>query len=429
MKTFEYIIYFCMTAGVFFGDTPLSKYLGAFGYSWLSSFSLIAMLMYVLVKRKIVLTKFTKGMINLEIWLILSSIISIVFFYVLNGYMVVKGENLIVKAVKNNLNWISFLSYLILLYNMLYDMKLEEKYILLPFVVIFLVSIIFSHLEYNRIPYAFENLHVAGIFPYYRIRMLTTESSSTCSLIMLSFILTLKYSLDVKKSKLYTVLTFLGLIYLILVSGSKSLMSMFFLFVILYFFKKEKSYTLKIIKILFCIVSIFVLQSYVIPKLNGMISSDLESYTSTFTRSYTIVISVVHSIIFFFGVGNSVYLSTFIKLLSDNLENYLNFCSSIGIKFKKVNVSEIKEKYIYSMGDQGISVKSGIFEYGVYWGILGNLYLFKLLYGLYKTIKQDSILKIGFVICICCQLFNGLTFDFWAFLAVAMYYGQKRITV
>ena len=368
-------------------------------------------------------------MIWLEIWLIMISVICIIYFYLLNGYIVLKGENLIIKAVKNNLNWISYLSYVIILYNLIDDLKLKEKYVLLPYVFVFFSSVIFSYVEYGRIPYAFQNLHFAGGFPYYRIRMLTTEASYTASIIMISFVLTLKYLLDVIKSRMLIFLSFACFVYLCIISSSKTLLFLCSAFALLYFFRLEKSLGYNIVKILILVIFLIVMQKNILPKFGRLISADVENYTSTFTRTYTIIIAFVHSCVYFIGVGNSLYLSTFVNMISNNLNKYIILCNAIGIKFMKKNTIEIVDRYINSNNDFGLSVKSGIFEYGLYWGIIGNIFFIKLLYTLYKNIKEERILKIGFIICILSQLFAGFTFDFWAYMVIVMYYGNKKYVI
>ena len=102
---------------------------------------------------------------------------------------------------------------------------------------------------------------------------------------------------------------------------------------------------------------------------------DLTSYTSTVTRVYTIFVGFLIGLVVPFGVGGGIYGDMFQRGLLSNLGIFENF----NVTF---NLSEIIA-LATSPSDTAVAVKAGLFQYNMYWGIIGTILLCFILFKIY----------------------------------------------
>ena len=419
MNVLLYAVY-CMFAFVsLYTDSPLKGMVGEFGASYIPFLSIIFLFAMCMIKKKIRINKYIKVMINMELYLIFLNIISIIIYFFIYGNLIVLGENLIVKSIKCNMYWVSYTAFVIVVYNLMNNFN--EKFVLLPFVINFFLIVVISYIEMKQIPYAFENIHYNGDFPYWRIRLFTQEASHTAGMVISYFFITLFYFYRVVKSKIMLLLTIVAYIFLIIYTDSKNVLLLSIVGIVLLYFKTIKLNVKNIVKIVFLgIIIYYVFSNYLIPIVMKELIIASKNSSSVFTRSYTILIGILYGIIFPMGTGNSVYLKIFPYMLDIGLD----FISKMGINLSKTSLIEVL-RYINATDDANIAVKSGFLQYNMYWGIIGSFYMiykFKDLYVRLKNNKKLEILLIGFIVSFLQITIGILDFDFWFYVVILMYY-------
>lgn len=363
---FSKILLFILLLAPIYQDSPLSKYLGAAGYTIVMPLSLILITIYFILKRKLTGNNHIKNFFKLSIWLIISSILGITIWSLLGNPINYVGEFLPLKAIKDILQYLSYPSYLLLLFICLKKIGDEPffKYIF----VVMLILLIIGLLEISQIPYAFEKLHFTGIFPYYRMRLLTLESSSTSKLIIIYCGLSLINSLRNYKI-IPSFISILCTLFFILKTSSKTLLISIMIFIIIYLImlvkiKKNKRSLL----LLFLLLVLFAIVSFtILPRFTSYLENDIQHFSSTATRSYTLFISLIIGCIFPIGVGSGAHLGVLQKFMI----KFINIFEKANLN---LNIDEILY-YANSATDQALTIKSGIMHYNLYWGILGTIYL------------------------------------------------------
>lgn len=395
--------------------------MGAFGFSMLPTLSLLIFPIFCLFKQKLLLNKYIYPMIKIEMYLLIVNLIVLLIYYVIYGNLVIMDETLPVKSLKCNLYWVSYVVFIILIYNII--VKYNEKKALFPFVLTFFLMIVICFFEIQSSPYAFENLHYNGTFPYWRVRLLTTESSHTAGMIISYFFITLHYFTNVVKSKIFAGLSIVGMGYLILCSGSKTLLAMFIVGVILIFIKSFKFSAKNIIKnIIFFIIAYWFITAYVFPRLSTAITMGIEESGTVFTRVFTCAVGFICGIIYPFGTGNGAYLKIFPELLEKGIQIYNKMNIDLG------DTSEVWG-YINATNDSAVAVKSGLLQYNMYWGIFGSIYIVSNFAKLYFDVVKNKnliILGVGFILSFATMCIGSLDFDFWFYVVVLMYYFHRN---
>lgn len=419
----NYIIYFILIILPIYQDSPIANKIGIFGVAPILIVNIILFLIFLIFKRKMVVTSFHKKLIYLEIYLVVINIISLTTFYLTTGTNALLGENIFLKSIKGNFYFIDIILYLILLHNL--NRKLTLEKVLLPFTITYYLLFIILLIELNTKPFAFASLH--RIIPYGRIRLLTSESSWTTMQIIVYSFMSFAYCYVTKKKKLLNI-SFFILIFFIFSSDSKGLMILYSLLLIYiyisYLISKNK---VNLLKSNLIILVTFVFIYLTKDKLISLIVLDVQKYTSLATRMYSILITFFHNIHFPMGSGNALYLKYFVELL----ENNLNLLNNLNL-----NSNEIVF-WLNSLNDQNISAKSAIFQYSLYWGIPGTILFIRILLELKtkalenmpkKDIKLKNYLKYTFVLVFILILLVN-TFDykyeFWSYISVLIYFSYK----
>ena len=416
-----YFIYCLLVILPIYQDSPLSAILKSAGQSMMPLISLVAITIYILIYRKVFVTKEIKTLFYLGIWLISISAISIFIWGIFGNPLTLYGEWLPTKAFKVIIQYLALPAYASLI--LMFMKKLDVDHVFRPIVFTLVILTIIALIEINSMPYAFEALHFVGKIPYYRVRLLTTESSWTTLMIYNYVILSLLYGLLREKKNVCILALACGVLFAV-TTGAKSLMVAIIVSYILYIaisFKKL-SRRLVVVSIIAFIFGIFIVLR-ILPELKISIANDIKNYTSIATRSYTMVIGLLLGIIFPFGVGCSVYLGVFPQYLL----KYIGFFNNLPFN---LNTSEIYS-YIYGVTDYGLTVKSGLLQYNMYWGIVGTFVIFKMFINISKNLakrnlRYGNVLLMGFwcnVILI--SISSYFSFEFILMMGIVIYFGQE----
>lgn len=421
----SFFMYFLFVLLTIYQDSPFSLIVGAAGYSFVMPMSIIVFFTVIIIdKFRIYYINEIKMLWILALWLVFSSILGIVIWKIFGNSLTVVGEFLPYKALKV---WLQYISYPMYIYVIIRWLKHINNLDLVfkPIFVSLIIMTVLCLIEKTQIPNAFEWLHFAGVFPYYRIRLLTLESSATANIIFIYAGICMFYALFFKR-RMTLLMTVICILILVTYTSSKTLLLSFILFSVIFIWliskKVSRKRLLPIVSIgaLLAIASVY----YVLPNLSSYLSNDIKNYTSFITRAYTIVIGVCISIVFPFGVGCGAYLGFF----QNALKKYVYLIGKLPIFF---NTEEI-ELYANRNTDEALSVKSGLINFNLYWGILGMIVLISVFIRLYKKLKRldlpyIDILKAVYITAIILTVIGNFGFETWLLISVVIHIQQAVI--
>lgn len=376
----SYLVYCLLVILPIYQDSPLNRIIGVAGNSVLPALSLFFLLAYTYIRRRLSSNWAVKELIRLGIWLFIVSVAAIPIWCLFGNSIYVLGEFLPIKAVKVVLQYFAYLAYISLL--IMFMRKIDIDMLFKPIVFTLILTTIICLIELWQMPYAFKQLHSMGEFPYYRIRLLTRESSTTALIVYNYVSMTLYYAIIRKKTILFIVSMLCGIV-LISSTGSKILLFSIAITLIIFLIislKKMNKFTL--FSLILVIFGLILYTIKILPNLIIMLMVDINNYTSVATRFYTILLGLIIGCIFPLGVGGAVYLGILPMFMRRFLEPFSNLVPNL-------NLSEVIT-YMNRKTDQGVAVKSGIFHYNMYWGILGTIYLFWIFYKLYTKLKKSA---------------------------------------
>ncbi|WP_294803204.1 hypothetical protein [uncultured Gemmiger sp.] len=380
-KSFYKFLLFWLVILPIYQDSPLSKILGAAGYSVLMPVALILITLYILIKGKIPREERLNELVNLGIYICGISAVAVAVWAVAGNSLTVVGEFLPIKAVKVCLQYFSYPSYigLVLICARKVGTECIERYAYYTLLVLTILCII----ERQQIPYAFQKLHSAGTFPYWRVRLLTLESSWTAMMIYVYSFIALYYGLRKKKEAIVGSSVLCAAI-LILFSGAKSLMAIVGITLVLFVLFLSKHMNKKIYtRLLICLFIGIIFAIMMLPNLISAVQSDIHNYTSVATRGYTALIGIAIGIMIPTGVGGAVYLGVFPEVM----RKYLYLFDRLPLK---LDTSEIVS-LVTAETDEALTVKSGLLHYNMYWGILGSAYLTRNFMKVSKALKKNHV--------------------------------------
>lgn len=416
------LLLFLLVVLPIYQDSPLSRYLGAAGYSLLMPFVLIVLFL-VLLFNKISLKKRSRvyELLLLGVWLFIISYIAIIIWGITGHSMTVLSEFLPFKAFKVWLQFISYPAYIILIVLAVKRTGVEyiAKY---SFFALVLLTVICA-VELQQSPYALKSIHFAATFPYWRVRLLTLESSMTAMMIYVYLAISVINAINMgKRGKL--VISILCALFLIANTGSKALILAIMITAIIYLFFSFK-HLKKTIIIVLILISIFfvILSQTLLPQLIDSIENDISQYTSLATRLYTGIIGLYIGIIYPFGVGGAVYLGVFQNALKMHLATFSRLLPTL-------RTSEI-DSLISNVTDEALTVKSGL-QFNMYWGILGTIFLarnFKKIATDPRLLKVENheLIKSCFWTAVILVTFaTSFSFEFWLLYAFLLCLIENR---
>ena len=330
------------------------------------------------------------------------------------------GESLFVKLVKLWLTFQAYICYLLLLINIAGDYTIER--ILKPFFWGFVGLTIILLIEFYQSPFAFMYLHTSTSDVYYRIRLLTPESSATALMLEVFFVLSVFYTYYVRQSKflLGVVLICAGLH--IALSGSKTLLTIICVSGILLFFQRTKYiFSFKGLLVMTgLVIGGGYIASFILPKLIESFMNDLENYTSVVTRFYSIFIGYSIGICFPLGTGFQTYMYLFPEMMRNNLF----LIDMINMPLRPDEIIALAT----SGDDNAVVAKSFLGQSSIYWGIIGTFvfirnYLRLCKHSTKKLEKGNTLFKVLFVLIVIQLLFSSVL----DYCVIALFFVHIRI--
>ena len=415
-----YWLYSLLIFLTLYTDSPLSTYLGAFGESMLPSISLCLYILFALTNRINRTDSFVRRFSFLIKVTTLLSLIAFFIYPLFNISYTQLGESLFVKLVKLWLTFQAYICYLLLLINISGDYTIER--ILKPFFWGFVGLTIILLIEFYQSPFAFMYLHTSTSDVYYRIRLLTPESSATALMLEVFFVLSVFYTYYVRQSKflLGVVLICAGLH--IALSGSKTLLTIICVSGILLFFQRTKYiFSFKGLLVMTgLVIGGGYIASFILPKLIESFMNDLENYTSVVTRFYSIFIGYSIGICFPLGTGFQTYMYLFPEMMRNNLF----LIDMINMPLRPDEIIALAT----SGDDNAVVAKSFLGQSSIYWGIIGTFvfirnYLRLCKHSTKKLEKGNTLFKVLFVLIVIQLLFSSVL----DYCVIALFFVHIRI--
>ena len=415
-----YWLYSLLIFLTLYTDSPLSTYLGAFGESMLPSISLCLYILFALTNRINRTDSFVRRFSFLIKVTTLLSLIAFFIYPLFNISYTQLGESLFVKLVKLWLTFQAYICYLLLLINIAGDYTIER--ILKPFFWGFVGLTIILLIEFYQSPFAFMYLHTSTSDVYYRIRLLTPESSATALMLEVFFVLSVFYTYYVRQSKflLGVVLICAGLH--IALSGSKTLLTIICVSGILLFFQRTKYiFSFKGLLVMTgLVIGGGYIASFILPKLIESFMNDLENYTSVVTRFYSIFIGYSIGICFPLGTGFQTYMYLFPEMTRNNLF----LIDMINMPLRPDEIIALAT----SGDDNAVVAKSFLGQSSIYWGIIGTFvfirnYLRLCKHSTKKLEKGNTLFKVLFVLIVIQLLFSSVL----DYCVIALFFVHIRI--
>ena len=415
-----YWLYSLLIFLTLYTDSPLSTYLGAFGESMLPSISLCLYILFALTNRINRTDSFVRRFSFLIKVTTLLSLIAFFIYPLFNISYTQLGESLFVKLVKLWLTFQAYICYLLLLINIAGDYTIER--ILKPFFWGFVGLTIILLIEFYQSPFAFMYLHTSTSDVYYRIRLLTPESSATALMLEVFFVLSVFYTYYVRQSKflLGVVLICAGLH--IALSGSKTLLTIICVSGILLYFQRTKYiFSFKGLLVMTgLVIGGGYIASFILPKLIESFMNDLENYTSVVTRFYSIFIGYSIGICFPLGTGFQTYMYLFPEMMRNNLF----LIDMINMPLRPDEIIALAT----SGDDNAVVAKSFLGQSSIYWGIIGTFvfirnYLRLCKHSTKKLEKGNTLFKVLFVLIVIQLLFSSVL----DYCVIALFFVHIRI--
>jgi hypothetical protein len=411
-------------------DFPLVNMIGEIGRSP------IIMLFPLFIFCEIaMLAKYKKVMLGSKLqkyllaFILYLSFVSIVYVLVqfMQGSYSFGSENLLGKAIKVLIYFVVILFYIRHLQLVFSKIK-SYKVLFGCFLAIVTLLIIIMILELMSIPNALTYLH-AGSNPYWRVRLLTSESSTTGSIIVVyaSILVYLARYLSGFARTLSIVYASGFFLFYLFVTGSKgflivSLLTLVVTMIKFLDFRKKKNFIL----LFSVVVAMYLFIAYFSAGLVSSFSNDIENYTSSYTRMGTIIISLATVLHNPLGVGTGAYLMYFDKYVNDSINLMSHFYySTFGIS--QINAGEL---LLYSGSDQNLGVKSGFFQWVMFGGIFSIAFFYLLAKNLIVKVKSSSILFLALIFILLSLLFVALEikYEIWLLFAfISFFMGQNEI--
>ncbi len=367
-------LYYLIIILAVYQNCPLGKFYN-FGRYPVWFFSIFVFCYLLITNKKLYLNKLLKVMLFLLVQLIFISMVSN-FIYTLNtNEIILLKENIFIKSFSVIITFICMLITIIDVYNLTRNLEITK--ILKIFYYCYVFLFIYGLIELINIPYAFDFIPSVNKYPYYRIRLLTSESSSTSSIILIYGILSFLCSI-VSKKRFNLLLTLIISVFFIIVNGSKTLYIQVIFLTVIYIIYNLKT-KIKFRYLVILLISFILMVIFIFPKLLKSFTNDIALYTSTATRSYTVIVGIIVAIKYPFGTGGSLYLT----ILPQNLNKYIFLFDKVNIDF---NLDEIYS-LINATTDETLAIKSGLLQFGLYLGIIGIL-LFT--YGYFNQLKKSK---------------------------------------
>lgn len=418
MKTFFYILVaFFLVLFSCYQDSHLSQVIGELGRTPLPL--LLPFFVYCEIKIfKNPITNYAYVRINRIYYLFILCFFIISFFNLVIWFawferpMVYLKQNVILKTLKFSVYYFLFWG----LFRTFYFLLCQKQ--MLNYVSLILGTIIGIHIcviivELIQMPEALLFLHANNML-YYRVRMLTYESSWTGSIAIFLFTSLMAFT----NLKAYRILGLVFIIFFFVTTDSKQFMGIFPISIILALILTKRSIPWYFGLILFS-VTIYGMYE-IVPILNEKIEVDLKEFSSTVTRTSTYLTSF--RIFFSYPLGTGgLYYYYIVQNISDTA---LLITDWLGVG----NTIEIDN--LGGDTDEFITCGSTLTEWIVLIGVFGLWLYFKLVKSLFLFSRNSFWLTVGCIHFIITNSLlevatNRLTWPLF-FAVVAYYYDRKN---
>ncbi|MGF7046853.1 hypothetical protein J2T13_001355 [Paenibacillus sp. DS2015] len=400
------------------GRTPIILLFPIFVFCEIAMLSKHKKLMYV--------TKLQKYLCAFIIYLSFVSMAYILVQFMQSNYSF-GSENLLGKAIKVLIYFVVILLYVrhmqlvfskIQSYKLLYSCFFAAVTLMIVIMIVELISM----------PNALTFLH-SGNQPYWRVRMLTSESSTTGSIVVVYAAILVYLTQYLKRAAKTLSILYASsfLLFNLFVTGSKGFMVVILLTLVVTMvkfldFRKKRNFILLIVVIL----AMYLFIAYFSAGILNSFNNDMQNYTSAYTRIGTIIISLATVFHHPFGVGTGAYLMYF--------DNYLDYSISLMSRFyynvfgvSEINVGELMQ---YSGSDKNVGVKSGFFQWVMFGGVFSVVFFYLLAKNLITKVKSNLILFIALMFVLLSLLFIALEikYEVWLLFAfISLFLGEKEM--
>ncbi|WP_438349490.1 hypothetical protein ACP8HI_02040 [Paenibacillus sp. FA6] len=411
-------------------DFPLVNIIGEIGRSPiillfpLFIFCEIAMLSKY--KKLMNVTKLQKYLFAFIIYL---SFISMVYILIqfLQGNYSFASENLLGKAIKVLTYFVVILLYvrhMQLVFTRINSFKLLYS----CFLVVMSLLVIIMIVELVSMPNALTFLH-SGSHPYWRVRLLTSESSTTGSIIVVysSILIYLSQYLNPVAKTLSIVYATSFFLFCLFVTGSKGFLIVILLTLVVTMikflnFRKKRNF----IVLIAVVVAMYLFIAYFSAGLFSSFSNDIENYTSSYTRMGTIIIALATVFHHPLGVGTGAYLMYFNEYVAYSIQLMSRFYYNV-FGMSQINVGELLQ---YSGSVKNLGVKSGFFQWVMFGGVFSIVFFYLLAKDLIIKVKSNSILFLSLVFILLSLLFVALEikYEVWLLFAfISFFLGKNEV--
>jgi hypothetical protein len=398
-KTLLNVYLFILLIFTMYQDFIGLNYIGEIGRTpifWLIPiFVLIEFLSYVKMG-SLQISKFQKYFLFFIIYITFISMFYTLANFFFNGYVFL-GENLLNKSVKGIMYLILILLYIRHIH-LIFSKYNNIKELYQPFIFSVIFIFLLMIIEYYSLPNALKAFH-AGVFPYYRIRLLTFESSMTGTIIIVYCGITF-FLATLQPSKLFRYLSYSFIITFLLIytfiTGSRGFLITILIVLIFIMIRSINFNKIKRGQIIFLFLVPILLVFFGINFLDKIILSmnnDINNYTSLSTRLSTIVAATLIIIKNPLGIGTGAYIIEIPKYIESAFNITEKLLRSI-YPYTQLNKSEL---LTYLSSDKNLGVKSGVFQWLMIGGIGTAIFFYKSCRYFYSIIKYQNILLITFV--------------------------------
>ena len=309
------------------------------------------------------------GMIFITIlllFIISSTVYSIYFGF--KGETFIRGENIFLKSIKQSLYYILIILFIRNVHYTLKRIDSIEAVSKLAYYIVFILLIILVgeliELKKEWIwpdkPMAWKNLHSNLHGYYWRVRLLTVESSYTGPIVIFFSIIAL-IKTKIKSLRFVVILSFI-ILYLIYTSSKGFLLS----FILAIFFTVIIKIKMRYLLIAFISIPI-IFFVFIVPYLNH---EEMLHYSASLMTRATGMLTGLYALIFNpIGTGGLNYV-----FLIDYLQDVVNFTNIIFGEY--ANTVEI-DAWIEKGDDKSVSIKSTLGHWALTLGVFGVvLYLY-----------------------------------------------------
>ncbi len=418
------IMYLMLVFFAVFTDTRFSEQFQYFGRSVLNVFLPFIFIIHILTVRKLVIDQFTKRMLFVLLYLCAINVIANSLWLLGGNSVIVYTENIWVKSFKSFMYWGNIVIYILLMEY--YSRCLGVKGLLVPYFYTAIFLFVINIIEIVQIPHALPSLHHLNSTDYYeRVRLTTTESSTTIPLIVVYGGMAIFYAFVYKKSKSTRIFAVLMLAFFIFSSGSKTML--FCVPIVMAVVIIANSHRMKRTQVLLYMFGlVFGVGVFLVCGLRFANIFNESRQSSTYSgRLLNILCAVFTALRRPFGMGAIVGRPFF----SSIMENLYIWAKGTALG-STVSYREIV-MVITENNDTGIA--AGFFNSLLEWGILGAVLLIRAFKACYQkicmyTASGGIVLKciywcVIFVICFTCSFYNY--FMTWGFFVVGQELAER----